>query len=200
VISIYADEKNVLVTRDHDIMVHVISCPFVAFSTRSQLHHIFGLILNLNFQHLNAKSWLKHHRSYRPYFAIMARKSTRLSSGSTPRKRVIESSESDFDDGNTSGSDFETTKKAKNKRVKVDSPSSEEEEEEEEEDSDDESRPPKVTIIPLPKAREAGDIPFEDGRIHENTMLFLKDLKANNNREWMRCVCPSSPSIRMSMF
>lgn len=122
----------------------------------------------------------------------MARKSTRLSSGtlkSTPRKRVNDSSESDFEDGNSSGSDFETTKKqSKNKRMKIDSPSSDEDEHDE--DSDDEARRPKVTIIPLPKAREAGDIPYEDGRIHKNTMLFLKDLKANNNREWMRCNVP----------
>ncbi len=41
--------------------------------------------------------------------------------------------------------------------------------------------------IPLPKAREAGDQPYEDSRIHPNTFLFLKDLKANNNREWLKC-------------
>jgi hypothetical protein len=123
---------------------------------------------------------------------IMVRKSARLSSGSTkstPRKRIIDSSESEFDDGRSSGSDFETTKKHNsNKRRKIDSLSSDEVVDNEE--SDDEARPPKVTIIPLPKAREAGDIPYEDGRIHKNTLLFLKDLKANNNREWMRCNVP----------
>ena len=119
----------------------------------------------------------------------MVRKSARVSTGSTkstPRKRLHNSSESDFDDDNSSGSDFETTKKQrKNKKRKIDNPSSDEDVDDE--DSDEEARPPKVTIIPLPKAREAGDIPYEDGRLHENTMLFLKDLKANNNREWMRC-------------
>jgi hypothetical protein len=121
----------------------------------------------------------------------MVRKSTRISNASiksASKKRVNESSRSDFQDGDSSGSDFKVTKKGnKSKKVKLDSSASEEEDEEEE-DSDSESRPPKVTIIPLPKAREAGDVPYEDGRIHENTMLFLKDLKANNNREWMRCI------------
>jgi hypothetical protein len=126
----------------------------------------------------------------------MARRSTRVSSvftKSTPSKRKNETSESDFEDDNASGSEFANTKKGKrvkrqSKQTKVDRASPEEEE-----DSDGESRRPKVTIIPLPKAREAGDIPYEDGRIHENTMLFLKDLKANNNREWLRCDVPFLP-------
>jgi hypothetical protein len=119
----------------------------------------------------------------------MVRKSTRVSNASinsTSKKRVQESSESDFEDGDSSGSDFKNIKKGnKNKKRRVESSVSEDDDDDE--DSDEESRPPKVTIIPLPKAREAGDVPYEDGRIHENTMLFLKDLKANNNREWMRC-------------
>jgi hypothetical protein len=128
----------------------------------------------------------------------MARRSTRVSAASlnTPSKKRVNLSESDFDDSDSSASDFENTKKGSaraNKKRKVESSVSEAEVDEEEEDDDDEeksnpeSRPPKVTIIPLPKAREAGGVPYEDGRIHENTMLFLKDLKANNNREWMRC-------------
>ena len=131
----------------------------------------------------------------------MVRRSTRVSNASAKsasKKRVNLSSESEFEDGNSSGSDFESTKNEnKNKRVKIDSPSSDDndDEDDEEDDSDDESRPPKVTIIPLPKAREAGDVPYEDGRIHENTMLFLKDLKANNNREWMRCKLPRSDAL-----
>ncbi len=46
---------------------------------------------------------------------------------------------------------------------------------------------PQSYSVPLPKAREAGDTPYEDARIHPNTFLFLKDLKANNNREWLKC-------------
>ena len=41
-------------------------------------------------------------------------------------------------------------------------------------------------IIKKPKAREAGDTPFTDDTIHPNTMLFLKDLAANNDRQWLK--------------
>ena len=133
----------------------------------------------------------------------MVRKSTRVSNASikaAPKKRVNLSSESEFDGGDSSGSDFKTAVKGnKNKKRKVESLTSDDdddEEDEDEDDSDEEARPPKVTIIPLPKAREAGDVPYEDGRIHENTMLFLKDLKAHNNREWMRCKLRNHPSMR----
>lgn len=37
-------------------------------------------------------------------------------------------------------------------------------------------------IIKKPKARSAGNTPYSDGSIHPNTLLFLKDLKANNDR------------------
>ncbi|PGH13205.1 hypothetical protein AJ79_03762 [Helicocarpus griseus UAMH5409] len=46
--------------------------------------------------------------------------------------------------------------------------------------------PGKEVFIKLPKARDAGDTPYEDGTIHPNTMLFLKDLKKNNQREWFK--------------
>jgi hypothetical protein len=42
-------------------------------------------------------------------------------------------------------------------------------------------------IIKKPKAREAGDTPYTDETIHPNTMLFLKDLAANNDRSWLKC-------------
>lgn len=42
-------------------------------------------------------------------------------------------------------------------------------------------------IIKKPKAREAGDTPYMDETIHPNTMLFLKDLAANNERQWLKC-------------
>jgi hypothetical protein len=57
----------------------------------------------------------------------------------------------------------------------------------EDDDSFDEDAPPKVTYIPLPKLRDTGGIPYEDNRLHKNTMLFLKDLKANNKRTWLKC-------------
>ncbi|KAJ9165680.1 Glycoside hydrolase family 92 protein [Coniochaeta hoffmannii] len=55
-----------------------------------------------------------------------------------------------------------------------------------EEVSFDESAPPKVTYTPLPKLRDTGGVPYEDTRLHKNTMLFLKDLKANNKRSWLK--------------
>lgn len=41
-------------------------------------------------------------------------------------------------------------------------------------------------FIKLPKARQPGKNPYKDGTIHPNTMLFLGDLKANNDREWLK--------------
>lgn len=41
-------------------------------------------------------------------------------------------------------------------------------------------------IIKKPKAREAGDTPYTDDSIHPNTMLFLGDLAANNDRQWLK--------------
>ena len=46
--------------------------------------------------------------------------------------------------------------------------------------------PGREVFIKLPKAREAGKTPYKDETIHPNTMLFLKDLKANNDREWLK--------------
>ena len=41
-------------------------------------------------------------------------------------------------------------------------------------------------VIKKPKARAAGKTPYEDETIHPNTLLFLKDLKANNERQWLK--------------
>lgn len=46
--------------------------------------------------------------------------------------------------------------------------------------------PGEAVFIKLPKAREAGKTPYKDHTIHPNTMLFLKDLKENNDREWLK--------------
>ncbi|TQV98128.1 hypothetical protein V2A60_006189 [Cordyceps javanica] len=61
-----------------------------------------------------------------------------------------------------------------------------EEEEDEVDDEDDENRPMKVTIVPLEQMREEGGVPYEDHKVHKNTMLFLRDLKANNRRPWLK--------------
>jgi len=64
-----------------------------------------------------------------------------------------------------------------------------EEAEEDEDDDDelDEDEEPRVTITPLNKMRPAGDVDYEDDKLHPNTLLFLKDLKANNKRSWLKC-------------
>ncbi|KAM4063015.1 hypothetical protein HRG_010422 [Hirsutella rhossiliensis] len=54
------------------------------------------------------------------------------------------------------------------------------------EDEDDEDAPPRVEIIPLEKMRDTGGVAYEDDRLHRNTLLFLKDLKANNKRPWLK--------------
>ena len=46
--------------------------------------------------------------------------------------------------------------------------------------------PGEAVYIKLPKAREAGKTPYTDSTIHPNTFLFLKDLRANNDREWLK--------------
>ncbi|KAJ4364230.1 hypothetical protein N0V95_000852 [Ascochyta clinopodiicola] len=42
-------------------------------------------------------------------------------------------------------------------------------------------------IIKKPKARDAGDTPYTENTIHPNTMLFLNEIKANNDRQWLKC-------------
>ncbi|KAF2466001.1 uncharacterized protein BDR25DRAFT_238555 [Lindgomyces ingoldianus] len=51
-------------------------------------------------------------------------------------------------------------------------------------------------IIKKPKPREAGDIPYTDHTIHPNTLLFLKDLAANNDRQWLKV---HDPDYRMAL-
>ncbi|KAL8889811.1 MAG: hypothetical protein Q9215_002953 [Flavoplaca cf. flavocitrina] len=46
--------------------------------------------------------------------------------------------------------------------------------------------PGEEVFIKLPKARGDGGVKYQEGIIHPNTMLFLGDLKANNDREWLK--------------
>ena len=46
--------------------------------------------------------------------------------------------------------------------------------------------PGEAVFIKLPKARDDGGVSYEDDRIHPNTMLFLKELHSNNDREWLK--------------
>ncbi|KAG8423650.1 hypothetical protein J3458_000526 [Metarhizium acridum] len=59
-------------------------------------------------------------------------------------------------------------------------------EDEEEDDEESEDAPRRVEIIPLQKMRDTGGVEYEDHKIHKNTLLFLKDLKANNKRSWLK--------------
>ena len=59
---------------------------------------------------------------------------------------------------------------------------------EDEEDSElDEDVRPKVQIIPIDEMRDQGGVDYDDHKLHKNTMLFLRDLKANNKRVWLKC-------------
>lgn len=60
--------------------------------------------------------------------------------------------------------------------------------------------PGEEVFIKLPKAREAGSTPYKDDTIHPNTMAFLKDLKQNNDREWLKggCGCVTSTEVFIS--
>ncbi|KAH0011709.1 hypothetical protein KCU78_g9947, partial [Aureobasidium melanogenum] len=51
-------------------------------------------------------------------------------------------------------------------------------------------------IIKKPKPRTPGNTPYSETTIHPNTMLFLKDLKANNDREWLKSGGYWSPDAR----
>lgn len=77
-----------------------------------------------------------------------------------------------------------------------DDPDVEEEEDDDEDDedggdagddsADDEHARPRVKITPLVKMRDTGGVEYEDKKLHNNTLLFLKDLKANNVRAWLK--------------
>ncbi|KAF1997957.1 hypothetical protein P154DRAFT_524496 [Amniculicola lignicola CBS 123094] len=51
-------------------------------------------------------------------------------------------------------------------------------------------------IIKKPKAREAGNVQYADDTIHPNTMLFLKELAGNNDRQWLKM---HDPDYRQSL-
>ncbi|KAK4550886.1 hypothetical protein LTR36_000466 [Oleoguttula mirabilis] len=50
-------------------------------------------------------------------------------------------------------------------------------------------------VIKKPKARPAGKTPYSDDTIHPNTLEFLTDLKANNDRQWLKSKCSPPPSL-----
>ena len=46
--------------------------------------------------------------------------------------------------------------------------------------------PGNQVVIKKPTARPAGKTPYSDETIHPNTLLFLKELKENNDRQWLK--------------
>lgn len=141
-----------------------------------------------------------------PQTSSSRRRSTRISS-SGQKSRYFEA-DSDEDDSGIDG-EFSTSKprtsrgKPKSKKAKIvaddDDDDDDEDvyqdeepdengaqEEDEDEEDDDEDDGPRVTIIPKPKLRDIDGVPYEDEKLHKNTLLFLKDLKANNKRTWLK--------------
>ncbi|KAL4986245.1 hypothetical protein BDW68DRAFT_198224 [Aspergillus falconensis] len=55
-----------------------------------------------------------------------------------------------------------------------------------EEELGEEYSPPKTTIIPYEELRPLDGIEYSDTRVHRNTLLYLNDLRANNNRAWFK--------------
>lgn len=46
--------------------------------------------------------------------------------------------------------------------------------------------PGKEVFIRKPKARDPGNIPYQDRTLHPNTLLFLRDLAKHNDRQWLK--------------
>jgi len=51
---------------------------------------------------------------------------------------------------------------------------------------DDEDGDTQVRVVKIAPMRPEGGTPYSDETVHKNTLLFLKDLKANNKRSWLK--------------
>lgn len=69
----------------------------------------------------------------------------------------------------------------------------EEEEGGAEDDEDEDDFDMKVTVVKIPGLRPDGGMEYADEYVHKNTALFLKDLKQNNNRPWLKCMSSLDP-------
>ncbi|KAL2755961.1 hypothetical protein ACRALDRAFT_2059232 [Sodiomyces alcalophilus JCM 7366] len=56
----------------------------------------------------------------------------------------------------------------------------------EEDDDEDSDAPPRVVVLPLKKLRGLDGVEYEAEKLHKNTLLFLRDLQANNRRAWLK--------------
>ncbi|KAI1800293.1 hypothetical protein F4811DRAFT_44272 [Daldinia bambusicola] len=71
-------------------------------------------------------------------------------------------------------------------KARVSSKAKKEADSEEDSDDDDDFDENRITFIPAIQLRHTGGVEYEDTRLHKNTFLFLKDLKANNERSWLK--------------
>ena len=124
----------------------------------------------------------------------------RAKKSSANRKRKVESeSEDDYDDAEEDGdedaevedeeeedSEVDEKPKGRNRGRKTAKASQNDEDEADEVEDGDEDGAPRVTFIPHKKLRDDGGVPYTDKRVHNNTMLFLNELKANNKRSWLK--------------
>jgi len=118
------------------------------------------------------------------------------------RKAEVKYEESDVEDQQSDdefNEDAEVSDKADESDVDEDEANGEEAEEDQDEDDEYEAKLKKKgwkkklgkngkweMVIELPAEKDPGDTPYEDERIHPNTMEFLEDLKKNNDREWLK--------------
>ncbi|KOS22789.1 hypothetical protein ESCO_003865 [Escovopsis weberi] len=65
-----------------------------------------------------------------------------------------------------------------------DDAAADDDDEDDDEDEDEDVR--KVVILPLEKLRDEGPVGYAPQRLHRNTLLFLGDLKRNNERAWLK--------------
>ncbi|KAK3292503.1 uncharacterized protein B0H64DRAFT_467597 [Chaetomium fimeti] len=138
------------------------------------------------------------------------RRSLRVSSTGKKSKYFEAGSESDAaENGNTPKKGSGKGRPSKKAKIEIESDENgddgddyKEEDEEEEEDAEtgevvkpgaeesdeefDEDAPPKVTFIPRIQLRDTNGIAYADNTVHPNTLAFLRDLRANNKRSWLK--------------
>jgi hypothetical protein len=108
------------------------------------------------------------------------------------------SSANDFDEDRSRDSDGEYELGEEDEEAEHDDDDDDDDEEEEEEgeeedkirtlkkDVKDKASERVVTIIPYEKLRPLDGVEYADYKVHRNTLLYLKDLKANNRRAWFK--------------
>ncbi|KAL2066746.1 hypothetical protein VTL71DRAFT_2818 [Oculimacula yallundae] len=119
------------------------------------------------------------------------------------KKVQVVYAESDAEEAD-SGDEFnEGAKSDSESDAVVDEPEQEDEDEDADEDSDADTKSKKKgglkgwrkiissngreqMVIDIPGKKDPGDTPYEDGRLHRNTLEFLRELKENNKRDWLK--------------